>query len=124
MKTCSFIFLFIFLMGCSENQSVNLSDDIDFGASYSIISTSEAPTIQNGTLIATVGYSGCNSGHEFELEHQITDTTAKLWLFKKTEDQLCEAYFEEEKSYDLPESVLNSEKIFLITPKEKKISLK
>ena len=124
MRTLSFILLFTFLIGCSENQSVNTSQEIKFGARYSVITTSNVPTINNGTLISKVSYSGCNDGHEFELKNRTTNSTAELWLFKQTDDQACRAYFEEEKTYDLPESILNYEKIVLITPSEDRISLK
>ena len=124
MRTLSFILLFTFFIGCSEIQSVNTSDEVDFGARYSIITTSNVPTISNGTLISKVSYSGCNDGHEFELKNRMVNSTAELWLFKQTDDQPCDAYFEEEKTYNLPKSILGSEEIVLITPSEDRISLK
>ncbi|MEX2603783.1 MAG: hypothetical protein WD361_06255 [Gracilimonas sp.] len=124
MRTFSFILLFTFLIGCSENQSVNLSDEIEFGARYSIVMTSALPTINNGTLVSKISYSGCNDSHEFELKNQTANSIAELWLFKQTEDQPCDAYFEEEKTYNLSESILSAENIVLITPSEDRITLK
>ena len=124
MRTFSFILLFTFFIGCSENQSVNTSQEIEFGARYSVITTLNVPTISNGTLISKVSYSGCNDGHEFELKNRLANSTAELWLFKQTEDQPCDAYFEEEKTYNLSESILSAENIVLITPTENRITLK
>ncbi|MCP9291318.1 hypothetical protein [Gracilimonas sediminicola] len=124
MRTFSFILLFTFYIGCSDNQSVNLSDEIEFGAGYSIITTSDLPNINNDTLDTKVSYSGCSDGHEFELKNRTANSTAELWLFKKTDDQPCDAYFEEEKTYNLSESILSAENIVLITPTEDRITLK
>ena len=124
MRTFNLIFLLTLFIGCSENQSINLYDEIEFGAPYSIIETSILPIINSDTLKSKVSYSGCNDGHEFELKNRLVNSTAEIWLFKQTEGQLCEAYFEEEKTYHLSESILSAKNIILITPNEDRITLK
>ncbi|MBO6572529.1 hypothetical protein GYB29_02345 [bacterium] len=123
MRVLSLIFLFGFLISCSENQTFSPSEDIEFGAPYSIIKTSDMPAITNGILNSRVGYSGCNPDHEFELKSNTDNSVTEIWLFKKTSQQ-CEAYFEEEREFTLSESILRSDKIILITPSEERISLK
>ncbi|MBO6622186.1 MAG: hypothetical protein JJ892_14095 [Balneola sp.] len=123
MRTFVFILLVTLLVGCFDNQSVNSSEEIEFGALYSVIISSNLPTISNGNLIIKVSYSGCNDGHEFELKNRTVNSAAELWLFKLTEDQPCDAYFEEEKTFNLSESILSSEKIVLITPTDDRIEL-
>lgn len=58
MRIFSLIFLFGFLISCSDNQTFSPSEDIEFGAPYSIITTSEMPTISNEILNSRLGYSG------------------------------------------------------------------
>ena len=123
MRFLSLLLLFGFFISCSDNQTFIPSEDIEFGAPYNIITTSDIPTINNGILNSRVGYSGCNPGHEFELKSNTDNAVTELWLFKKTSQQ-CEAYFEEEREFTLSERVLRSNKIFLITPGEERISLK
>lgn len=123
MRVFSLLLLFGFLISCSDNQTFNLSEDIEFGAPYSIITTSDMPAISNGILNSRVGYSGCNPGHEFELKSNTDNAVTEIWLFKKTSQQ-CEAYFEEERQFTLSERALRSDKIFLVTPGEERISLK
>lgn len=123
MRFLSLLLLFGFLISCSDNQTISPSEDIEFGAPYSIITTSDMPAISNGILNSRVGYSGCNPGHEFELKSNTDNSITEIWLFKKTSQQ-CEAYFEEERKFTLSERVLRSDKIFLVTPGEERISLK
>lgn len=123
MKVLSLLLLFGFLISCSDNQTSSPSEDIEFGAPYSIITTSDMPTINNGVLNSRIGYSGCNPDHEFELKSNTDNSVTEIWLFKKTSQQ-CEAYFEEEREFTLSESILRSDKIILITPSEERISLK
>jgi len=123
LEKLSLLLLFGFLISCSDNQTSSTSEDIEFGAPYSIITTSDMPTISNGVLNSRVGYSGCNPDHEFELKSNNDNSVTEIWLFKKTSQQ-CEAYFEEEREFTLSESILRSDEIILITPDEERISLK
>tara|TARA_R110000868_G_scaffold37111_4_gene131362 strand:+ start:52085 stop:52423 length:339 start_codon:yes stop_codon:yes gene_type:complete len=111
------------LFGCTENNTDSNSQEIEFGASYSVVITSDLPSIENGILTIRVGYSGCNAGHSFEFKNRITNSLSEIWLLKLTNDQLCDAYFVEDLAFVLSESILNSDEIVLATPNDERISL-
>ncbi len=83
MRRLSLLLLFGFLISCSDNQTSSTSEDIEFGAPYSIITTSDMPTISNEVLNSRVSYSGCNPDHEFELKSNNDNSVTEIWLFKK-----------------------------------------
>ncbi|MEX2363965.1 MAG: hypothetical protein WD597_10085 [Balneolaceae bacterium] len=124
MRNVTFILLITFLLGCSGNEALDATDEIEFGFKYQIISDSNLPSLSNGKLIAKVGYSGCSGNHEFIFKYRISNAAAELWLFKETRDQDCLAAFGEVKTYALPQNVLSSKNIFLVTPNEERLSLK
>ena len=125
MKTLAFLLLFLLLIGCSEDQSLNPTQEVDFGARYGLETNSEdAPSIKDGSLIVKVNYSGCGGNHSFELKSRTTKSKSEIWLFKETKDQICDAYFVEERSFKLSKSIINSKEIVLLTPNDGEISLR
>ena len=114
----------IFLSSCSENQAVNSTEKIEFGAGYSLVSNAKTPFIQNNSLVATVTYSGCNDRQIFQLMGRNTGNTAELWLFKETPDQPCDAYFREERIFTIPVNFLMADSMVLITPDLERIVLR
>lgn len=123
MKFILVVFLTALLLSCTDN-SVNPDIEIEFGESYSIEMDSSSPKISQGTLIVKVAFSGCDNTLEFELKSIVKSSVTKLWLYKKTSNGLCDAYFEEELKFALTQTMLNSSKIVLITPDNDEIILK
>ena len=123
MKYIFPILLLLFFLNCSLNVGTNSDSDI-FGASYSLVTESGIPSInEDGILTAKVAHSGCNSGHIFELQSLITPNTTEIWLYKTTPDQDCQAHFEYEVTFQLSELILDSEVIMLKSPGSENILL-
>lgn len=123
MKILAYLFLGVICISCSNNNSVNSDIEIEFGKPYSIEIDSNTPTIEDGKLITKVAFSGCNNNLDFELRSNIKNSVTQLWLFKKTSNGDCDAYFMEELTFTLSQSMLSSSKIVLITPNNDEIQL-
>ena len=122
MKQLSSILIVVFLTACINDQG---TDENVFGYDYMILQTAELPTISNDSLIVRIAYSGCSGGHSFVLRNRILySTSAEIWLFKQTPDQLCDAYFEETRYFQLTDEILEAAKIVLIGPRDVRITIK
>ncbi|MBI4547810.1 MAG: hypothetical protein HY707_07515 [Ignavibacteriae bacterium] len=96
-----------------------------FGSPYVIIQTATTPNLSSDSLVVTVGYSGCNGGHEFSLQYRIVSTSrAEVWLYKVSPAQLCRAYFVESKRYALPEAIHCHDTLTLVSPQGLKLILR
>lgn len=95
---------------------------VRFGARYGVIGI---PTLTSDSLLVRVGYGGCNRGHSFRLQyHVVADRTVEMWLHKTTPDQACEAYFEEDKAYRLPNAIRNYPNVVLLCPSGRRFVLR
>lgn len=122
-KSIYFILMTCFLIGCSDDPAGNELEEIEFGASYRLIQDGELPQLFDRTLTVRVGYSGCEGAHEFTLRSRINGADGEMWLFKETQDQPCEAFFNEVLSFQVPNDVFTSQNIVLITPELERITL-
>lgn len=110
------------LSACITDQGKESSQ---FGAQYNLLQTSSLPSLSNDTLHIRVSYSGCSGNHAFTIRHSIkSSSTTEIWLFKETPDQPCDAYFEEEKTYLLPENIRSQQNIVLVGPYGKRFTLR
>ncbi len=96
---------------------------ISFGALYSINDNAVTqfgvalPALAGDSLLLEVGYSGCSSGHEFELRSRLLNAErAEIWLYKLTPDEACLASFAPRESFRVPIDVLSRNEIDLIGP--------
>jgi hypothetical protein len=86
---------------------------IDFGADYSVIISDELPAIINNELNVEVLYTGCEPGHEFELNfQQIGENENELWLTKITPNEDCNTEFREVIVLPLPEELQSGRLVF------------
>ena len=114
MKQFWIILIIVALFNCSEEEG---AFEYDFGYDYSMLINDSLPVILNDSLHVRLAYSGCDGGHEFVIQEHFSDSdTVKVWLKKLTEDQPCDAYFEENRIYLLSSSVMISEHIVLLRP--------
>tara|TARA_R110002126_G_scaffold227147_2_gene371774 strand:- start:23600 stop:23989 length:390 start_codon:yes stop_codon:yes gene_type:complete len=120
MRNFRFILFVILLIGCSLNQS----EETEFGASYSINLNESSPSIEVDKLTISISYSGCSSAHSFTLKNRLSASTAEIWLFKETKDQLCDGIIQEVRTFQLPQEISTSKNIVLITPVDETIVLK
>ena len=125
MRKILFLLSFLCLISCLNNQTKDdEAENLDFGASYAMVQTTDLPSISNDSLFVKIDYSGCHDAHNFELRNKLSDSsTAKLWLFKLTPDQSCDAYFQETKVFPLSTKVLQSSEIFIFAPFNTRIKL-
>lgn len=110
------------LLGCITDQGKEPSL---FGAYYDLVQTQAMPSVTADSVYVRVAYSGCSGNHLFTLRYRaIASATTELWLFKETSDQPCDAYFEENKTYSLPDEVRRRQKIVLVGPFDKRFTLR
>lgn len=111
----------IVFMGCTTGAD-DLS--IDFGAEYEIIVTEDRPSLTDGELVVEVRYDGCNPAHEFELNlRAVGSDTMEMWLVKLTEDEDCDARFEQLNIYDIEGEIEGITERILLTPNGGEIEL-
>ncbi len=127
MKT----FRVLFLLGLVAIAGLSCDDDddngpapapalplISFGAPYQIVDDAEVlvPKLVGDSLRLGLAYSGCSDGHVFELRSRVLNSTrAEVWLFKIT-DEACLAFFQESRTFRVPQSALEKENILLVGP--------
>lgn len=114
MRLSLYLLPLIFFAGCLTN-----TDDLDpsFGYRYSLIETEEYPVISKGSLTVKVQYGGCNGDHDFMIQHRkVSPEISEVWLYKQTPDQICDALFQEIRSFKLPVEVFSSNQIYVIGP--------
>lgn len=86
---------------------------IDFGADYSVIISDELPSIINNELNVEVFYTGCEPGHEFELNfQQVGENENEMWLTKITPNQDCNTEYREVRVFPLPEELQSGRLLF------------
>ncbi|GEM_PF-585053 len=79
---------------------------IDFGADYIVVISDELPSILNNELNVEVLYTGCEPGHEFELNfQQVGENENEMWLTKITPNEDCITEFREVNVFPLPEEL-------------------
>lgn len=94
-------------------------EELSFGADYSVVVRDTLkPTVNGQMLNVRVAYSGCNGGHEFELNSDVRGNgSANVWLYKVTADQACDAYFEEDLQLRLPDRLAQGvDRLYLLRP--------
>ena len=122
MKHTLLVFALFLCAGCINDQG---DDSVEFGAPYGIGNDESLPVIVDDSLFVSVNYSGCNGHHDFSLEYRVVgEATAEVWLRKLTPGQMCQAYFQEERSFHLPEAVLRCGTVVLLTREGKRIPLR
>jgi hypothetical protein len=119
----TFILIILILIGCSDDPAGNDLEEIEFGASYQLVQDGELPQLFGRTLTVRVNYSGCEGGHEFTLRSRINGADGEMWLFKETQDQPCDAFFNEVLSFQVPNEVFTSQNVVLISPELERITL-
>ncbi|HBX65909.1 MAG: hypothetical protein CL670_13280 [Balneola sp.] len=121
MKYLKYLFLIIFLSGCTEGVR---TIHPEFGYLYKLNSDFIPPEISNDSLRIPVFYSGCNDNHSFNLQYNTSRLSySEVWLFKKTPTQFCEAAFSEIISFRIPPEVALTNEIYLLGPKGERILL-
>ena len=100
------------------NRQATLPEkEIQFGDTYRILTETARPEVQNQTLRLQVGYSGCSGGHPFRLEYRRIDSnTAEMWLVHDGRGEMCEAYFTEDLTLELPDELLRYQSVMLHLP--------
>ncbi len=88
-----------------------------YGYEYSISIEEPEPMVDNNELTLTINYSGCDDGHAFQLEHPANfSNDLKVWLFKTTPDQECDAYFASEYTFTIPRFIQLASKVTIEDP--------
>lgn len=122
MKQLWYIMFIISLFNCTEVKEIA---DYDFGYNYLIIANDSLPVIMNDSLYVRLGYSGCNRNHEFIIKEYFPNSKqAEVWLQKLTEDQPCDMYIEENRSFLLSSKVLEADKVMLLRSHDVTITLR
>lgn len=120
MKTFANLLTVVLLLivGCINDQG---NDTTQFGSSYNLLQTQTQPSLTTDSLLVMVA---CSGNHVFSLKHRVISSTAEVWLFKETPDQMCDAYFEESKAFAVPNEIRNFSKVILLGPRDKRFALK
>lgn len=121
MTNLKSLLLLLLLIGCLNSQD---DQGYDFGSAYDLVTTAELPAIEGHSLITRISYGGCNAGHNFRLKKELSEETARLWLFKQTPDQLCEMLVQERKSFKLDNNILDAQRVIILRPNGNPITLK
>lgn len=118
-KTAGLFLMIILVAGISACNTSADPEELSFGADYDIVvSETVKPEVSGQMLNVRVAYSGCNGGHDFELKSEVSGNgSANVWLYKITADQVCDAYFEEDLEFRLPDRLAQGvEQLYLLRP--------
>lgn len=111
--------------GGDETQSPSDTGSIDrgrFGDPYRIVGNfNEAdpeiyPILSSDTLTIRVVYSGGCESHRLEVDNEVRDDTAFVWVRHDARNDGCEALIQDEVQTVLPEGALEASVIALMHP--------
>lgn len=99
---------------CKDEEQENVSPD--FRLYYRFITDSLQPVIRNDTLVALIGYSGCNGDKTFEIQYVIEKSgDCTMWLHYTGQIEPCQAYFTQWIKLRVPSRALESTHIILVS---------
>ena len=111
------------VLGCentSEDQQTRNADR--FGSGYEIVTNEEPalpdepPALVGDSLFAHVAYPGGCQDHDFELESDVANDTARVWLRHQGHGDDCEGMIRDRIEMQVPEDVVNAETVLLLNP--------
>jgi hypothetical protein len=101
----------VILVSCGTEEEA--PPEIDFGADYTVIVSDEFPSLSGDELSVELFYTGCEPGHEFDLNSlQTAETEHEVWLTKITPNDECNTEHQEVRVFTLPEPLLTGRLIF------------
>lgn len=110
-----------FLTGCSKS-STDTTDQNRFGTPYRLetsltpLSPDEYPILRNDSLIVRVSYTGGCNDHDFSLESEVVQDTAKIWLHHDSRGDECTETVFDEYRFDLPRNVTRKNTLIMLDP--------
>lgn len=93
-----------------------------FGSSYEIVTNEEPalpdepPTLVGDTLLAHITYPGGCQDHDFELQSDVANDTARIWLRHRAHGDDCEGLIRDRIEMRVPEEVASANTILLLNP--------
>jgi len=93
-----------------------------FGDPYRIVGNySQAdpdlyPILSSDTLVVRVTYAGGCESHRLDVDHDVRDDTAFVWIEHDARNDDCEALIQDEVQAILPERVLEADVIAILHP--------
>jgi hypothetical protein len=93
-----------------------------FGAAYELVLNDSPggpdtpPRLQGDYLLATLGYGGGCSDHDFSLGYTVRRDTAHVWIIHDDGGDTCEAWLLDELHLELPTAVRDAGVIALHPP--------
>ena len=116
---------FVLAGGCtSGNDPAAPPGGTRFGNNYEIVlgtspaAPDEPPTLRNDTLVATVTYAGGEKTHSFDLRHEVSGDTARLWLRHDAEGDRDSTRMVDEVKMPVPQEALNAPTVVLLNPQD------
>ncbi|MEX0747725.1 MAG: hypothetical protein WD275_06975 [Rhodothermales bacterium] len=78
----------------------------------------EMPALMSDTLMMLVSYSGGCEDHDLDLESEVEQDTAKLWIKHNANGDSCEAMIFDRFEVRVPKRALDAPTIVLLNPNE------
>lgn len=108
--------------GSSSSEPEAAPGGSRFGASYEILTgqteaaPEQPPVLRGDTLTATVAYEGGEETHEFALEHETRNDTARLWLRHDAAGDDDSTRVLDEVRLAVPQQALDASTVVLLNP--------
>ena len=113
----------LFVGGCGDASNDDAAQNSNrFGSDYEIVTNEEPalpdepPALVGDTLLAHISYPGGCEDHEFELETDIANDTARVWLRHQAHGDDCEGMIRDRIEVRVPEEVAAANTVVLLNP--------